>query len=338
MNWLSQPEKQKLFQHNREFVFETLRNEPNRKWELIHWMTPEEGAEYARRTQKPLFIETIVGRLADASSDVCWLGGRLVRVSFVVRPRQHGRLTNKHTDAGECVIGWSGNWNSQHQFRTGCHQRNSRRLSWESYSRSQASEGKSCLLTSEQNLTVLFRFPSPTERLWDKLEVCFRLCWLSCSGQRRRVPAGSLCLGYFPLGRGGFLLPYADLSRALGQCVGKTPEGAWNPCKIQKIRHHGKSYLPRMRSKKPNAKQIVREELLVYQSYSSSTNSSLQETCSRSCVRSRCCARWVWMRSHSKSSNNKESNQKKKKWRYETRWNDDASRIIPPVWDEISFG
>jgi len=71
VNWLSQPEKQKLFQHNREFVFETLRNEPNRKWELIHWMTPEEGAEYARRTQKPLFIETIVGRLADASSDVC---------------------------------------------------------------------------------------------------------------------------------------------------------------------------------------------------------------------------------------------------------------------------
>ena len=64
--------------------------------------------------------------------------------------------------------------------------------------------------------------------------------------------------------------------------------------------------LPRMRSKKPKAKEIVREELLVYQSYSSSTNSSLQETCSWSCVRSRCCARWVWMRSHSKSSNNKE--------------------------------
>ena len=65
------PEKERIMHQNRNFVFETLANEPNRKWESIHWMSPKEGAALARRTQRPLFVEMIVGRLADASSDVC---------------------------------------------------------------------------------------------------------------------------------------------------------------------------------------------------------------------------------------------------------------------------
>lgn len=50
----------------------TLQNEPARKWLEIPWIySAKDAVALARSSKKPLFIELIVGRLADATSDVC---------------------------------------------------------------------------------------------------------------------------------------------------------------------------------------------------------------------------------------------------------------------------
>jgi hypothetical protein len=56
----------------RSFFLRTLAKEPQMKWEQINWCSsPQEAMSRAQATGKPIFIEIIVGRLADKTSQVC---------------------------------------------------------------------------------------------------------------------------------------------------------------------------------------------------------------------------------------------------------------------------
>jgi hypothetical protein len=55
-----------------DFFIRTLSNEPNQKWLEIPWVTSAADAvALAKQTRKPIFVEIIVGRYADKSSEVC---------------------------------------------------------------------------------------------------------------------------------------------------------------------------------------------------------------------------------------------------------------------------
>eukprot|EP01102_Stenamoeba_stenopodia_P020914 TRINITY_DN8303_c0_g1_i2.p1 TRINITY_DN8303_c0_g1~~TRINITY_DN8303_c0_g1_i2.p1 ORF type:complete len:238 (+),score=57.40 TRINITY_DN8303_c0_g1_i2:79-792(+) len=64
------PQQQHVSRHA-EFIA-ALANEPNQHWLKINWVeTPAKARGLAFRTKKPLFIELVVGRLADKNSNVC---------------------------------------------------------------------------------------------------------------------------------------------------------------------------------------------------------------------------------------------------------------------------
>eukprot|EP00028_Trichosphaerium_sp_Am-I-7-wt_P003568 CAMPEP_0168530554 /NCGR_PEP_ID=MMETSP0405-20121227/14755_1 /TAXON_ID=498012 /ORGANISM="Trichosphaerium sp, Strain Am-I-7 wt" /LENGTH=226 /DNA_ID=CAMNT_0008554855 /DNA_START=3 /DNA_END=683 /DNA_ORIENTATION=- len=49
-----------------------LKNEPLQRWNLIKWaQSPAQAVALAQRLQKPIFVEIVVGRLADQNSNVC---------------------------------------------------------------------------------------------------------------------------------------------------------------------------------------------------------------------------------------------------------------------------